>query len=325
MDGRYVDGYALEVSYKPAIPVHRQPHHSAPEPFSYPPGPQSPPQPIWSGQAVPYVARPLQPISVPEPASNFTMWHGYPSAVREVVPPVQVIPQVTQPPVPVAPTEPSPPPPYSALPPIPEGSPESSSNTSSPARAPAIDTIPPKTPYDPCNLFIKNLDDEVIATERDLETFFLPYGTITSAFLATYAPKDDSSPPVSKGFGFIAFSRPQEAEFARERVHGTIIGRKKVFVSYAEKKEDRQMRLKILFANVEKLAQDIEQKGNLADAQTVEAMRAEGISGRGIIRPRVIEENGNVGSLGGPSPISPRLSLLITLIDRDCDTKRFIS
>lgn len=222
---------------------------------------------------------------------------------------MQSVPTIIQPPVPTVAPEPSPPPPYSALPPIPEASPESSSNTVSPARDPAteIDTIPPKTPYDPCNLFIKNLDDEVIATQHDLESFFSAYGTIASAFLATYAPKDDSAIPVSKGFGFVAFSRPQEAENAREKVHGIMLGRKKVFVSYAEKKEERHARLKILFANVEKLAMEMQQKGSLAETQTAEAMRDEGISPRGIIRPRLAEETPDVQ---GFSPNSRRFVFL---------------
>jgi RNA recognition motif-containing protein len=294
MDGHYIDGYALEVSYKPAIPIPR--HQLIPTPAESldPTRGSLSPQALWTGAPSipnPYAASSVPPISAPE-SQSFAVWPGYTSAVRDVVPTLQSTPTVIQPPVPTVAPEPSPPPPYSALPPIPEALPESSTRTVSPARdtAAEIDPLPPKTPYDPCNLFIKNLDDEVFSTERDLETFFSFYGTITSAFLATYAPSDESTPPVSKGFGFVAFSRPQEAESAKDKLHGMLIGRKRIFVSFAEKKEVRQARLKILFAKVEKLVKDGEQKGHL-DIETLDAMRDEGISARGLSRPGMIEGN----------------------------------
>lgn len=307
MDGRYIEGYALEVSYKPAIPIPRPGVNIPVAQIDYSQATISPPQPLWTAapRPSPYQPPPFTPVPGPEPP--FPPW-PYPSIVREVVPQMQPIAQVMAPPVPTVAPEPSPPPPYSALPPIPEASPESSSATAVPLKDPGVDTIPPKTPYDPCNLFIKNLDDEVIATQRDLENYFAPFGIITSAFLATYTAKDDATPPVSKGFGFVAFSRPQEAEIAKDKVHGTIIGRKKVFVSYAEKKEDRQMRLKVLFANMEKLANDSEQKVTSAVVQTEEVARDEGISRRGIIRSRFDDGSGSVQPVPGSSPISPRSS-----------------
>jgi RNA recognition motif. (a.k.a. RRM, RBD, or RNP domain) len=108
-------------------------------------------------------------------------------------------------PAPTVAPEPSPPPPYSALPPI--------SEEDHPIDF--ADAFYSPAPYDPCNLFIKNLDDEVVANQADLEIFFSEFGIITSAFLATYGLKDPSHPPVSKGFGFVAFARPDEAELAR--------------------------------------------------------------------------------------------------------------
>jgi RNA recognition motif-containing protein len=176
-------------------------------------------------------------------------------------------------PTPTVAPEPSPPPPYSALPQVPE-----------------IEDQPDleleKTHTDPCNLFIKNLDDEVIVTQRDLENLFGEYGTITSAFLATHPTKDSYTQAVSKGFGFVAFSRPQEADLARESMHGTVVGRKKIFVGYAEKKEDRRMRLKVFFANREKLAEEMKSELAIKDEMVGEIrrdVRDERISRRSVV------------------------------------------
>lgn len=249
MDGRYIDGYALEVCYKPAIPVtqatYTVPMHIPPPGDMWsnpPPGPNR------------FVAPSLpSPAPMPPPHDDFTMFSFSGAPVADVIPQVQSnSPNLTAQ-TPTVALEPSPPPPYSALPPIPEIE----------CHEPFVqadqfaDTAFPKIPYDPCNLFVKNLDDEIIATQSSLEKLFSEYGTITSTFLATHTPKDSVTQPVSKGFGFVAFSKPQEADLAKEKMHGSMVGRKKIFVSYAEKKEDRQARLKALFANAEIVVQEM--------------------------------------------------------------------
>lgn len=103
--------------------------------------------------------------------------------------------------------------------------------------------IPETTePADPANLFIKNLDDAVISNAEDLKSIFMPYGPITSSFLATYP-----SSVISRGYGFVAFAKPEDAAAAKKKLNGTIVGKKRVFISYAERKEDRIQRLKGLF------------------------------------------------------------------------------
>ena len=96
-------------------------------------------------------------------------------------------------------------------------------------------------PRDPSNLYIKNLDDGFITTTVDLKAAFGQYGQIASAFLATY-PNG-----TSKGFGFVAFVNPSDAVVAKESLDGVILGRKRVFVTFAERKEERTQRLKELF------------------------------------------------------------------------------
>ena len=166
-----------------------------------------------------------------------------------------------------------------------------------------IDCTPGKAPSDPCNLFVKNLDDEVIVTQRDLEALFAPFGTITSTFLATYAPKNERTLPVSKGFGFVAFSRSQEAEAAKDKLHGQVVGRKKIFVSYAEKKEDRHMRLKQLFANMETLAEEMKKEKRAKGETDETALKDQHISNRGVMR---LDRNHDNISLSPEAAVTPR-------------------
>ncbi|CAJ0965359.1 unnamed protein product [Ranitomeya imitator] len=84
------------------------------------------------------------------------------------------------------------------------------------------------------NLYVKNLDHG-IDNER-LRKVFSPYGTITSAKVMMEGGH-------SKGFGFVCFSSPHEAINALSKMSGRIIGDKPLYVSLAERKEERQARL----------------------------------------------------------------------------------
>jgi len=308
MDGHYIDGYALEVIYKPAIPI-PQGNYNVPSPEQNPEYPtmplhlpHHPPSPMWTGPGGPnpFIAPPLPPISPPQASSNFRLW-SLPSPAIDVVPPILPKPPAAPPTSAVAP-EPSPPPPYSALPPIPETDTPPSAGSRTPEFHVPIDATPGKAPCDPCNLFVKNLDDEAVVSQRDLEALFSPYGTITSTFLATYAPKDDRTPPVSKGFGFVAFSRAQEAELAKDKLHGQVVGRKKIFVSYAEKKDDRHTRLRQLFANMEKLAEEMKKEKRVKGERDEHGLRDDQISRRGIARMERSSESVSMSPGGALSP-----------------------
>merc|ERR1719469_1413671 len=86
------------------------------------------------------------------------------------------------------------------------------------------------------NLYVKNLDEAV--TDDMLRTEFSRMGTITSARVMKHM-KDG----LSRGFGFVCFSTPEEATRAVNEMHGTIIGNKPVFIALAQRKEVRRAQL----------------------------------------------------------------------------------
>jgi polyadenylate-binding protein len=90
------------------------------------------------------------------------------------------------------------------------------------------------TLYKGMNVYVKNLDYSI--DDEKLRNAFQEYGTITSAKVM----KDGE---VSKGFGFVCFSSPEEAAKAVKEMHGRIIGYKPVFVTIAQTKEERKAEL----------------------------------------------------------------------------------
>jgi len=86
------------------------------------------------------------------------------------------------------------------------------------------------------NLYVKNLDETV--TDDILRNEFSAMGTITSARVMKHM-KDG----VSRGFGFVCFSTPEEAERAVNEMNGKIIGNKPIFIALAQRKEVRRAQL----------------------------------------------------------------------------------
>ncbi|KAF5823704.1 hypothetical protein HanRHA438_Chr01g0042031 [Helianthus annuus] len=91
------------------------------------------------------------------------------------------------------------------------------------------------------NVYVKNIDDDV--TENELKEHFSQCGTITSTKLMC----DDKG--LSKGFGFVCFSTPEEANKAVNTLHGYMFHRKPLYVAIAQRKEDRQAQLQTYYAN----------------------------------------------------------------------------
>ncbi|KNZ71804.1 Polyadenylate-binding protein, cytoplasmic and nuclear [Termitomyces sp. J132] len=97
------------------------------------------------------------------------------------------------------------------------------------------------------NLYVKNLDTEV--TQEEFEQLFSKYGTITSALVSV------DQEGKSKGFGFVNFEKHDEAQKAVDELHDSDFKGKKLFVSRAQKKAEREEELRKSYeqAKLEKL------------------------------------------------------------------------
>lgn len=130
--------------------------------------------------------------------------------------------------------------------------------------------IPETTePADPANLYIKNLDPSVISTGEDLKKLFEPFGTVSSFVLATYP-----NTSISRGYGFVAFLKPEDASTAKAKLDRSIVGTRRVFVTWAETKEVRTKRLKDLFNG----NGGTNEKDNTADKTEKARLKDEGLT-----------------------------------------------
>jgi hypothetical protein len=80
------------------------------------------------------------------------------------------------------------------------------------------------------------------------------------------------------------------------------VGRKKTFVSFAEKNEERQTRLRVLFANMEKMAENMKNQLAIKEELTPEGkrdVRDNTISRRGVF---CAKQDGPTGSPVRPTP-----------------------
>jgi len=88
------------------------------------------------------------------------------------------------------------------------------------------------------NIYVKNFGDEIDDDEK-LQDLFTPYGNVISAKVM----KDDGGK--HKGFGFVSFQEPEQAEKACEALNGKEMSNgKNLFVGRAQKKAERQAELK---------------------------------------------------------------------------------
>lgn len=94
--------------------------------------------------------------------------------------------------------------------------------------------------YQGSNVYVKNIDDDV--TDDELREHFSQCGTITSAKLM----RDGKG--ISRGFGFVCFSTPEEAYKAVNTFHGYMFRKKPLYVAIAQRKDERQAQLQLQYA-----------------------------------------------------------------------------
>lgn len=94
--------------------------------------------------------------------------------------------------------------------------------------------------YQGVNVYVKNLVETV--DEDRLRVEFGPFGTISSCKVM----QDDTG--VSRGFGFICYSSPEEAARAITEMNGRMLLGKPLYVALAQRREDRRAQLEAQFA-----------------------------------------------------------------------------
>ncbi|CAM8981695.1 unnamed protein product [Rhodiola kirilowii] len=92
------------------------------------------------------------------------------------------------------------------------------------------------------NLYIKNLDDGI--DDEKLKDMFTEFGTIKSHKVM----RDPNG--LTRGTAFVAFSHADEASKALAVMNGKMVGSKPLYVSYAQRKEDRRARLQAQFSQM---------------------------------------------------------------------------
>lgn len=91
-----------------------------------------------------------------------------------------------------------------------------------------------------CNLYVKNLDDEI--DNDKLMAEFEPFGPITSCVVM----RDEKG--TSKGFGFVCFKNPTDAAKAMADLNGKLLSGKPLYVALAQRKDERKMQLEAQYA-----------------------------------------------------------------------------
>ncbi|KAG8074467.1 hypothetical protein GUJ93_ZPchr0006g42375 [Zizania palustris] len=92
------------------------------------------------------------------------------------------------------------------------------------------------------NVYIKNISDEV--DDDALRERFDEFGNITSAKIM----RDEKG--ISKGFGFVCYSTPEEARCAVNSMRGLMFYGKPLYVAIAQRKEERRAKLEQRFAEL---------------------------------------------------------------------------
>lgn len=89
------------------------------------------------------------------------------------------------------------------------------------------------------NIYVKNLPREM--SQEAVEKLFAAFGEITSSKLVVAQDETKTN------FGFVNFKNPEQARAAVEALNNSVHGEKRLFVSRAQKKDERQKELKERF------------------------------------------------------------------------------
>ena len=90
------------------------------------------------------------------------------------------------------------------------------------------------------NLYVKNLGEGI--DDAKLKEEFGAYGSITSCRVMV----DEKG--VSRGFGFVCFSSPEESQRALTELNGKMLNGKPLYVSMAQRKEERRAQLEAQYS-----------------------------------------------------------------------------
>jgi len=145
------------------------------------------------------------------------------------------------------------------------------------------------------NVYVKNLDASV--DENELQQIFSKYGTITGAVIM----RENG---VSKGFGFVNFSHPDQAKEAVTEMSGKEINGKILYAGKAQKKSEREAELRHKFEQL-RLERLNKYQGvnlyikNLDDTIDDERMKLEFVPYGNITSAKVMrDEKGNSKGFG---------------------------
>ena len=145
------------------------------------------------------------------------------------------------------------------------------------------------------NVFVKNFADNL--DDEKLKEMFSEYGKITS-HKVMFA--DDGK---NKGFGFVAFENPSEAEKAVNALNGKEINGKPLYVGRAQKKQERLQELKKKFEQI-KMERNNRYQGvnlyikNLDDSIDDDKLRKEFAGFGTITSAKVMMEDGRSKGFG---------------------------
>jgi len=145
------------------------------------------------------------------------------------------------------------------------------------------------------NVYVKNLDPSV--DEMELQQLFSPFGTITGAVIM----RENG---VSKGFGFVNFSHPDQAKAAVSEMSGKEVHGKILYAGKAQKKSERESELRHKFEQL-RMERLNKYQGvnlyikNLDDTIDDEKLKAEFVPFGNITSAKVMrDEKGNSRGFG---------------------------